>query len=516
MKQKPFNPRHPLWKHGRTAAFFTLLLLGLYLISRSNYLLFHVLAEMLSVIVAWSIFVVAMSAWQFQQNHYISFIGIAFLFVGGFDLLHTLAYKGMGVFPGNEANRATQLWVIARYIESLSMLVAPFFLKHRLKPRLAFGIYGVLGAILIASVFYWQNFPVSYVDGLGLTPFKIASEYVIISILALAFVVHFRNQHAFDRAVFRPLLASLVAAMASELSFTLYVDVYGFFNLLGHGLKLISFSMIYMAFVYTGFVQPYRLLFRDLKLNEEALRSENAELDAFSHTVAHDLKNPISLMVGFASLLHERGRDLPEDEFRECTAAIVDSGHKMDGIIEDLLLLAGVRKQNIQPAPLGMSGIVAEAMRRLERAIRKAEAEIRLPVEWPTALGYGPWVEEIWVNYIGNALNYGGRKPQIELGADQAQAGIIRFWIRDHGPGISPTDQARLFTPFTQLAQVKTEGHGLGLSIVMRIAEKLGGTAGVESQIDRGSLFWFTLKAADRTATVTSTAPQTDRAAYAT
>jgi signal transduction histidine kinase len=104
------------------------------------------------------------------------------------------------------------------------------------------------------------------------------------------------------------------------------------------------------------------------------------------------------------------------------------------------------------------------------------------------------------VNYLSNGLKYGGRPPRIELGADRVEHGpggqpLIRFWIRDNGAGLTPEERAKLFVPFTQLAQVEVEGHGLGLSIVQRIVDKLGGRAGVESEVGRGSLFWFTLPA---------------------
>jgi two-component system sensor histidine kinase/response regulator len=82
----------------------------------------------------------------------------------------------------------------------------------------------------------------------------------------------------------------------------------------------------------------------------------------------------------------------------------------------------------------------------------------------------------------------------VELGATaQPDGDMVRFWVSDDGPGLTPEDQARLFTPFTRLDQVQTKGHGLGLSIVQRIVERLGGQVGVESEVGRGSMFFFTL-----------------------
>jgi two-component system, sensor histidine kinase and response regulator len=104
-------------------------------------------------------------------------------------------------------------------------------------------------------------------------------------------------------------------------------------------------------------------------------------------------------------------------------------------------------------------------------------------------------VAEVWANYLSNAIKYGGDPPRAELGADLPADGRVRFWVRDNGPGLSPEDQARLFAPFERLHQVRAQGHGLGLSIVRRIVEKLGGEVGVESAVGQGSTFWFTLPA---------------------
>jgi signal transduction histidine kinase len=151
-----------------------------------------------------------------------------------------------------------------------------------------------------------------------------------------------------------------------------------------------------------------------------------------------------------------------------------------------------------------MTAIVTAAQDRLADLIIACQGEIILPPVWPMAVGYAPWIEEVWVNYLSNALKYGGNPPQIELGFDVAKEAVdqfpnfqIRFWVRDNGPGLTPEEQGRLFTPFTRLDQVRAKGHGLGLSIVRRIVEKLGGQVGVESEVGWGSTFWFTLPGRD-------------------
>ena len=176
---------------------------------------------------------------------------------------------------------------------------------------------------------------------------------------------------------------------------------------------------------------------------------------------------------------------------------IAHNVRKMSSIIEGLLLLAEARTAEVTMEPLDTARLVVEAQRRLADMIEEYKAEIVLPETWPMALGYGPWVEEVWVNYLSNAIKYGGRPPRVELGATVQPDGMVRFWVRDNGPGLTPEEQARLFTPFAKLDRLHATGHGLGLSIVRRIVERLGGQVGVESEVGRGSVFFFTLSGID-------------------
>lgn len=228
---------------------------------------------------------------------------------------------------------------------------------------------------------------------------------------------------------------------------------------------------------------------------EQQARSE--ELDAFAHTVAHDLQTPLGVIIGYIDvLLEEYGSLLKEnEEALNYVRMIGRNGRKMANIIDELLVLSEVRKKEVRSEPLNMAMVVAEAQQRVAHLIEEKQAEIILPDMWPVSRGYAPWIEEVWVNYISNALKYGGQPPRIELGATVQDDGLVRYWVRDNGPGIPPADQERLFTPFTQLDGVRARGHGLGLSIVRRIVEKLNGKVGVESESGKGSTFWFMLPA---------------------
>lgn len=601
-----------------------LVLFGLYLTSLYSYLLFHTLVELFSIVVATAIFVIVWNARRLLDNDYILFLGISFLFVALLDSLHTLTYKGMGVFPDLGTNVPTQLWIASRYLQGLAFVVAPAFLVKRLPARRTVAGGVLIVTVIVVSIIVWPIFPDAYIEGQGLTSFKIASEYVISGMLLLGGFLLWQRRQVLDPAVWRWLGVAILFNVGAELAFTFYVGVYDLSNLIGHFFKVLSFYCIYKAVVETGLVRPYSLLFRELKRSEVGLREErdlisailevagalvlvldakgrivrfnracelitgytagevvglpfwdlflipeeiepvravfaqlvagefpkryenywltrrgerrliawsntvildqaedvayvvatgiditeqkqreeqlqahNEELDAFAHTVAHDLKNPLQLLNGYTELLAEAADEMTAEESSKLLDMMLRTGQKMSNIIEELLLLAGVRKAEIEPQVLDMTSLVAEAQLRLTNLIEEYEAEIIVPDAWPAALGYGPWIEEVWTNYLSNAIKYGGLPPHIELGA-QEEEGMVRFWVRDNGHGLDAEAQSQLFVPFTQLAQAWAGGHGLGLSIARRIVEKLGGEVGVETgrAEGQGSTFYFTLPAA--------------------
>lgn len=220
-----------------------------------------------------------------------------------------------------------------------------------------------------------------------------------------------------------------------------------------------------------------------------------ADLDAYAHTVAHDLKGPLTVVMTAAGLM---GEDLEEEEMEGSRRLIARTAEKMTNIIGDLLLLSSVRdSEDTEIEPLDMQRVVAESVALLNYTMTGRGARLEMPEQWPPALGYAPWVEGMWSNYITNAIKYGGRPPVITLGAEPMDEGKVKFWVRDNGPGIPPEKVPLLFRQHTQLRGRGAEGHGLGLSIVRRIAEKLGGEVGVESEVGKGSTFYFTLPAAE-------------------
>ena len=250
-------------------------LAGLYFTHLYNYLLFHSLTELFSIIVAMAVFIVAWNARKYIQNPYLMLIGIAYLFVGAIDLLHTLSYEGMNIFP-SDGFYANQFWVAGRYMESVTLLVGYYFLyrNRQFREEAAGLFYGVMTAMVVLSILVWENFPVAYIEGIGQTQFKIFSEYIIMGILAAAFILLIINRERFESRVARLLGVSIILTILSEMAFTTYISNYGPANLAGHFLKIISFFLIYLAIVRTGLTRPMDLTFRELSVANNNLVQE--------------------------------------------------------------------------------------------------------------------------------------------------------------------------------------------------------------------------------------------------
>lgn len=233
------------------------------------------------------------------------------------------------------------------------------------------------------------------------------------------------------------------------------------------------------------------LLTREIQEKEKLI----VDLDAFSHTVAHDLKNMLGAIVSASNLIRSGIDTFLREDLLEINELINLSATKTIHITRELLTLASVRQQEIRPIAVNMQKVVIDSLTRLKDVIEEKSAQITMPESWPEVLGYEAWLEEVWINYISNAVKYGGTPPVIELGSDILTDNKVKIWIKDNGKGLSEEESAILFNKFTRLDILRAEGHGLGLSIVKRIIEKLNGEVGVDSKNvpGEGCTFYFIL-----------------------
>mgnify|MGYP002338701207 CR=1 FL=1 len=264
------NPRvHTFLMLGLGAA----LLFGLFAVSRYNYLLFHTIAELFSIAVAWSVFLLVWNIRPYMKNDALFFLGISYLFVGFSDLLHTLAYKGMGVFPvTNSSNLATQLWISARGIEALVLLLFPLLWGKRLRSDVILGSFVAVFGFLLLSIFSWNIFPTCFIAGSGLTAFKLITEYAICIVVLTAIYLLYNIRYALDTKVYYYMIAAMALTVLAELFFTFYTEVYALPNLIGHCFKIMSFFFIYSSLLHSGLTRPYSILFKELYQEKEALQ----------------------------------------------------------------------------------------------------------------------------------------------------------------------------------------------------------------------------------------------------
>ena len=588
-----------------------IVLAGLYFSSLYNYLLFHSLAELFSIIVAFGIFIIAWNSRQFQDNSYFIFIGIAFLFIGTLDLVHTLAYTGMGIFLEYGTNLAAQLWISARYVESLSLLVAPLLIGRKLRTNYIFPAYGLVVVLLLLSVFYWDIFPVCFVEGAGLTLFKKISEYIISAILVGSIFTMFLKRREFDAGVLRLLYASVIVTIASELAFTLYESPYGLPSLIGHFLKIASFYLIYKAIIETGLFRPYDLLFRNLKQSEEryrdlyeeapnaylsvgvdglihranrsaiellgysldemvgrpvsdlyadttsgkaraqevfkrflageeirveememrrsdgssvwvnlsvrpirdnkgrivASRSEIVDItehkkldelkDDFIGLVSHELRSPMTVITGAINTALTEAERLSPEETRQLLKDASIEAELLSNLLANLLDLSRIQanRLSLYAEEINVRKSVQFAINEVKRQTSSHQFVVDLPKDIPPVYADELRLERILYNLLENAVRYSPTGSRIRVSARPDGEHLV-IGVSDSGPGITPSDQGKLFEPFQRLEESRsgrTRGVGLGLLVCRRLVEAHGGRIWVESEPGHGSTFFFTM-----------------------
>ncbi len=270
-----FRPGPYHWKGWAAGGAGAALVLGW--ISRTHYLLFHSLVELFTVVVGACLFLIAWHARNRIENGYLLFVGMAYFWISLIDLVHVLAYPGVGVLPGGSTNLAAQLWIAGRATEASALVGGAFALGRRPRPVRVFAAYGVTASILLALIAE-GGFPVCFVEGSGLTRFKIWAEYLISLALAGTIWILWGKADRFRSVPLRLVLVSIGLTILSELSFTLYVSAFGLSNLVGHFLKFASFFLIYLALVRTAIEEPVEVLFVELKRREEELCQERDRL----------------------------------------------------------------------------------------------------------------------------------------------------------------------------------------------------------------------------------------------
>ncbi len=315
-------------------------IIGLFIIGRHNYLLFHVLVEMGAVAVAWSVFLLIWSARRLKTPPAFVMLGIGCMIVGTLDLLHTLAYEGMGVFPKAGANLATQLWIAARFMETAALIL--FLLCFDVGGLCRWGghLLTIAAVIMLVGIFVWDFFPVCFNAETGLTLFKITAEYIVMGALAGSMVLTYRKRELIGRTFALFLSGAMLTTILSEFCFTLYTSPFGTANMIGHLFKVVSFILIYRALIVESLERPMETLAHGLrKESERYARIIETAVDGFWMVDMRgricDVNAAAERMTGLPrdTLLSMRINDIEVNESPEETGRhmkmVVEKGHDL-------------------------------------------------------------------------------------------------------------------------------------------------------------------------------------------
>ncbi|SHK08298.1 PAS domain S-box-containing protein [Clostridium amylolyticum] len=247
------------------------------LLSEKNFLLFHSIVEIFAVIISFSLALIALGTVKISEGSYFTYIGISYGFVGVINIFHILTYKGINLLA-SDPNISTQLWIFQRYFEVASLLISFYFIDKKVNYKRLIAIDTIIVSFFIKIILNTDIFPECYIDGQGLTVFKIYSEYIICILFAYIIYLYYKDggKHIKYNYVF--LIYSMVFKIAGEYIFTLYIGVYDSLNTTAHLLNFISFCFLYKALFKSTITDPFSTVFKNLRDKAEELEKSNEEI----------------------------------------------------------------------------------------------------------------------------------------------------------------------------------------------------------------------------------------------
>jgi signal transduction histidine kinase len=480
----------------------------------------HTMGEVFAVIVSFLLFGIVWNAYSHERSGNVVILGISAQAIGLLDLGHAMSYRGMPDFiTPSGAEKSINFWLCARAMEALVLLLtalrrpAPLEDRHTRHVLLA-GNLAIVAAVYWLVLFRPHWWPSTFVEGVGLTPVKIWTEYAIIAILAVSAFLLYRRGRQAPTPENVDLFGFAVIGIFSELAFTAYTSVHDLFSLLGHALKIGGFLLLYRAGFVASVQQPFRRLHVEAATRRRAeaalrqlnqtleqrvarrtveLQNANRELEAFSYSVSHDLRAPLRAIRGFSEQLQLRHGEALDERSREHLGRIQRASERMGDLIDDLLHLAQIGRQ-----PLACERVdLTELARGVALALTQADPARADPFVIAAGMTVHADRQLIRIaleNLMGNAWKFSARNPdaRIEVGMRDADGERI-VYVRDNGAGFNMDFAHKLFAPFQRLHSVADfEGTGIGLATVRRVVHRHGGRIWAEAEEGKGACFSFT------------------------
>ncbi|QWR78473.1 MASE3 domain-containing protein [Candidatus Magnetomonas plexicatena] len=263
----------------KTLLFWVLLFCGLYICNLYSYIVFHSLTELFTIVIAFSIFIFTWHSRHLLKDHFFLLIGISYFFVGFVDIFHTLAHEGINIFPAHGENLSAQLWLCARYVQILSFFGAVFFMNREFNRKYLFILYSTVVSLCLLSIFKWQIFPDCYIEGVGVTTFRVISEFAVTLLLITAVFMLMKSRNSFTLYVYRLLYISFLITIFPELSFTTNTFIYNIFHVSAHFFKIAASFLILKVIIEMGLVRPYNLMLEDMLESRDELKKLSAAVE---------------------------------------------------------------------------------------------------------------------------------------------------------------------------------------------------------------------------------------------
>jgi len=227
----------------------------------------------------------------------------------------------------------------------------------------------------------------------------------------------------------------------------------------------------------------------------EALDETNRELESFAYSVSHDLRAPLRAMQGFGRALVEDYSGRLDETGRDYINRIVAGAERMEALIQDLLAYSRIRRAEMRLERKDLRRIISDALQECDHLISARGAHVTVEEDMPHVMGHSPTLFQVIVNLLTNALKFTGSDtvPDVHIRSEE-RGKVVRLWVEDNGIGIDPRYHDRIFRVFERLHGMEQyQGTGIGLAIVKKGVERMGGSVGVESEPGRGSRFWIEL-----------------------
>ncbi len=468
----------------------------LVVISQYNYLTFHTLAELFAIVISFLVFAFAWSTRGFSTNNFLLFLACGYFWIGSLDLMHTLVYKEMNVFVEGSGNLSVQFWIGTRYSEALLLLAAPFAAARKQNGHLLIVVFGAVAVGLTALIFS-GHFPIGFVEGTGLTDFKIYSEYLIDLILVLALIAVLRLDGILSVEEKALISVAIVMTMCAELAFTFYVDVDGTFNLAGHIFKIFSFWMIFQAIVISNLKKPYAEL---LEAKEVAEKANEAKSD-FLSSMSHEFRTPLNAILGYAQILQIDPKAPLSPAQNEHVESILSGSNRLLRLVNELLDLTGngANYLDLTIEEIDCRDVIADCTALIAPLAESRNVKIVAdPGIEPSALlrTDRSRFKQVLINLLTNAVRFNKDGGTVTVKYQEVDNGFLRISVKDTGIGISKEDRPRVFQIFHRIGADATKaraGAGIGLNVAKLLVERMAGRIGFESEEGAGSTFWIEL-----------------------